>query len=77
MISIQNKANVGVGGIRPTLVHKQKRLKPKGIIYIQSTENNTIITLTDLKGNAKSWASGGSCGFSGSRRSSRRFLLWA
>ena len=34
MISIQNKANVGVGGIRPTLVHKQKRLKPKGIIYM-------------------------------------------
>lgn len=48
---------------------KQKRYKPKGIVFIQSTQNNTIVTLTDLKGNTKSWASGGSCGFNGSRRS--------
>ena len=38
-------------------------------IYIQSTENNTIVTLTDLLGNTRSFASGGSCGFQGSRRS--------
>jgi small subunit ribosomal protein S11 len=49
---------------------KQKQYKPKGIIYIHSTQNNTIVTLTDLNGNTKSWASGGSCGFQGSRRSS-------
>ena len=47
-----------------------KRYKPKGIVYIHSTQYNTIITLTDLNGNTKSWASGGSCGFQGSRRSS-------
>lgn len=49
---------------------KFKQYKPKGIIYIHSTQNNTIVTLTDLNGNTKSWASGGSCGFQGSRRSS-------
>merc|ERR1712070_313673 len=51
--------------------HRKKwvQRKPKGIVFIQSTQNNTIVTLTDLKGNTKSWASGGSCGFNGSRRS--------
>ena len=55
---------------RKTRYVKQKQYKPKGIIYIHSTRNNTIVTLTDLNGNTKSWASGGSCGFSGTRRSS-------
>lgn len=44
-------------------------MKKKGIIYIQSTRNNTIVTLTDLKGNTKHWASGGTCGYTKSRRS--------
>lgn len=40
-----------------------------GIAYIQSTFNNTIITITDLQGNTISNASAGSVGFKGSRRS--------
>jgi small subunit ribosomal protein S11 len=40
-----------------------------GIAHIQSTFNNTLITITDVKGNAISWASAGSRGFKGSRKS--------
>ncbi len=40
-----------------------------GIAHIQSTFNNTIVTITDVQGNAISWASSGSRGFKGSRKS--------
>jgi small subunit ribosomal protein S11 len=40
-----------------------------GIAHIKSTFNNTIVTLTDINGNAVSWASSGSRGFKGSRKS--------
>jgi len=40
-----------------------------GVVYIQSTFNNTIITITNLKGDAISWASAGSAGFKGARKS--------
>jgi small subunit ribosomal protein S11 len=48
---------------------KQIRPSLKGKVYIHSTSNNTIITVTDLKGNTISWSSSGSVGFKGSRRS--------
>ncbi|OIO37376.1 MAG: 30S ribosomal protein S11 [Candidatus Omnitrophica bacterium CG1_02_49_10] len=55
---------------------KTKSLKSKlaknitsGIAHIQASFNNTIITITDLKGNAIVWASTGSSGFSGSKMS--------
>lgn len=41
----------------------------RGRIYIQSTFNNSIISITDDKGNLLSWASAGSCGFKGTRKS--------
>lgn len=41
----------------------------KGIVYIQSTFNNTIVTITDANGNALSWASAGATGFSGTKKS--------
>jgi len=40
-----------------------------GICHIQSTFNNTIVTITDLTGNAVAWSSAGSRGFKGSRKS--------
>jgi small subunit ribosomal protein S11 len=40
-----------------------------GICHIQSTFNNTIVTITDVQGNAVSWASAGARGFKGSRKS--------
>lgn len=47
---------------------QKKKFGPYGIAYIQSTFNNTIITITDLEGNTISWASGGSVGFKGTRK---------
>ena len=41
----------------------------KGCAHIQATFNNTIVTITDLAGNAVSWASAGELGFKGSRKS--------
>jgi len=41
----------------------------KGQAHIQSTFNNTLVTLTDMEGNALSWSSAGSLGFRGSRKS--------
>ncbi len=40
-----------------------------GIAHIQSTFNNTVVTITDINGNAISWASAGARGFKGSRKS--------
>ncbi|CAM9094176.1 unnamed protein product [Choristocarpus tenellus] len=48
---------------------KIKRTILKGIIHIQSTYNNTIVTITDLNGNTLSWASAGTVDFKGSRKS--------
>ena len=42
---------------------------PKGIAHISATFNNTIVTITDLSGNALCWASTGTVGFSGSKKS--------
>lgn len=41
----------------------------RGAAHIQSTFNNTIVTITDMNGNAVSWASAGEMGFRGSRKS--------
>lgn len=54
-------------------VVRQKRKERKnvehGVAHIRSTFNNTIVTITDTKGNALSWASAGGLGFRGSRKS--------
>ena len=52
-----------------TRVRKRERKNiEKGHAHIQSTFNNTIVTLTDVHGNALSWASAGQLGFKGSRK---------
>ena len=48
---------------------KQRRNVTRGIAHIQSTFNNTIVTITDQEGNTLSWASAGNVGFKGSRKS--------
>lgn len=48
---------------------KVKKHVPKGVVHIQATFNNTIVTITDMTGNAISWASAGNSGFKGSRKS--------
>ena len=47
---------------------ERKNIK-RGAAHIQSTFNNTIVTITDVQGNAVSWASSGELGFRGSRKS--------
>jgi small subunit ribosomal protein S11 len=55
---------------KPTRVRRRERKQiPKGKAYIQSTFNNTIITLTDPQGNVISWRSAGTMGVKGSRKS--------
>ncbi len=48
---------------------REKRLVPQGQVHIQSTFNNTIVTVTDLQGNTIAWTSTGGAGFKGSRKS--------
>ena len=48
---------------------RERKNIERGHAHIQSTFNNTIITLTDVHGNAISWASSGQLGFKGSRKS--------
>lgn len=49
---------------------KKKEIKKvdKGQVHIQSSFNNTLVTITDMNGNAISWSSAGSLGFKGSRK---------
>ena len=47
---------------------KQKRNVPSGVAYIQSTFNNTIVTISDTNGDTISWASSGSSGFKGAKK---------
>jgi small subunit ribosomal protein S11 len=48
---------------------KEKKNIPSGVVHIQSTFNNTIISITDPAGNVVAWSSSGVKGFSGSRKS--------
>src|SRR5574340_875647 len=48
---------------------RERKMVPRGRAYVQSTFNNTLITLTDPNGNVLSWASAGASGFKGSRKS--------
>jgi len=47
---------------------RERKAIPRGRAYIQSTFNNTIITLTDPQGNVIAWGSSGTAGFKGSRK---------
>ena len=48
---------------------REKKNIERGQAHIRSSFNNTLVTITDLNGNAISWASAGGCGFRGSRKS--------
>jgi small subunit ribosomal protein S11 len=47
---------------------KEKKNIAQGIVHVQSTFNNTIVSITDSRGDLISWASAGSVGFKGSRK---------
>jgi small subunit ribosomal protein S11 len=53
----------------PQAKKKVKRSVANGVVHIQSTFNNTIVTITDSTGNTVAWSSAGVLGFKGSRKS--------
>lgn len=53
---------------KKTFKKKEKRVVPHGIVHIQATFNNTIVTVTDPLGNVIAWSSSGALGFRGSRK---------
>ena len=60
------------GELRPRRGSPKKKVKKNistGIAHIQSTFNNTVVTITDVNGNSVAWSSAGSRGFKGSRKS--------
>jgi small subunit ribosomal protein S11 len=61
------KANVGRG--KKFGKKKVGRSAPRGVAHIKATFNNTIVSITDTHGNVIAWASAGSSGFKGSRKS--------
>ena len=55
--------------VRRTRKKKEKKSIPVGVAHIQATFNNTIVTITDPRGNTIAWSSAGVQGFKGSRKS--------
>nr|AIT93522.1 ribosomal protein S11 [Prasiolopsis sp. SAG 84.81] len=55
--------------LKKSNIKKAKRKMLKGIVHIQASFNNTIITISNLKGDVVSWASAGTCNFKGARKS--------
>ena len=54
---------------KPRTRRRERKSVPVGRAYIQSTFNNTLVTLTDSRGNVLAWGSSGTAGFKGSRKS--------
>ena len=52
-----------------TRKRREKKLVERGVAHISSSFNNTIVTITDVNGNALSWASSGGMGFRGNKKS--------
>lgn len=66
MAAAKTPARKGTTAVRR---RKERKNIERGAAHIQSTFNNTIVTITDSQGNALSWASAGELGFRGSRKS--------
>ena len=62
------KAPAKTGQKKKVFKKKEKKVVPVGVVYIQATFNNTIVTISDQEGNTISWSSAGSLGFRGSRK---------
>lgn len=64
-------AEIGLGGEEEIKIHKAKGAKNvhRGIVHVTATFNNTLVSVTDVNGNAIGWSSAGKMGFKGSRKS--------
>ena len=58
----------GAAGKKKVFKRKEKKLVPQGIVHIQASFNNTIISITDVEGNLVAQSSSGALGFRGSRK---------
>ena len=56
------------GGKKKQFKKREKKNVPSGVVFVQASFNNTIVTITDQTGNVLSWSSAGSLGFRGSRK---------
>lgn len=61
---------------KTTRKRREKKNIERGAAHIRSSFNNTMVTITDLQGNAISWASAGGLGFRGSRKSTPFAPRW-
>ena len=64
----QPKSGKAAAGKGKKFKKREKKNVPFGLVFIQATFNNTIVTITDQVGNTLSWKSSGSLGFRGSRK---------
>ena len=64
-------AEIGLGGDEEVKIHKAKGAKNvhRGVVHVTATFNNTLVSVTDVNGNAIGWSSAGKMGFKGSRKS--------
>ena len=69
MAKTQNKAaGAKTAGKNKKFKKRERKNVPYGLVFIQASFNNTIVTITDQQGNTLSWKSAGSLGFRGSRK---------
>ena len=64
----EQKAAAGKAGKNKKFKKRERKNVPYGLVHIQASFNNTIVTITDNMGNTLSWKSSGSLGFRGSRK---------
>ena len=64
----RRRGAAGSGRGKTRVRRRDRKNVPRGRAYVQSTFNNTIVTLTDPAGNVIAWSSAGSNGFKGSRK---------
>ena len=69
MASANNASAANKGGKKVVRRRKEKKVIENGQVHIRSSFNNTMVTVTDMQGNALSWASSGGLGFRGSKKS--------
>jgi small subunit ribosomal protein S11 len=68
MAKTQQKAAGAKAGKNKKFKKRERKNVPYGLVFIQASFNNTIVTITDQQGNTLSWKSSGSLGFRGSRK---------
>lgn len=65
----QDKQEAEKSAVKKPVKKKVKKNVSRGVVHINASFNNTIVTITDQTGNAIAWSTSGACGFKGSRKS--------